>query len=139
MLFSLVFNWTYTTATADTGAGGLFGTPALITGWYLDGEPTNPTMPYVVVTPVTETENDVLSPTPETVDITFQFGVYTPDEAGQAAMDAITNRIRTVFRRALPTISGYTTSQILLEGTPFAQITERARYVVIQARAVLSK
>lgn len=139
MYFGRLFKWTYDTATADTGAGGLFGTPALITGWYIDREPINATFPYVVVSPVTETENDVLSPTPEAIDITFQFGVYVAEEAGQTVMDNITDRIRTVYRRVAPTISGFTTSQILFEGTPFATITERARYSVIQARALLAK
>jgi hypothetical protein len=139
MHWGRVFKWTYDTAIADTGAGGLFGTPALITGWYLDAEPINPAFPYAVLSLVSETESDVLSATPEAVEVQFQVGVYSDADAGQAVHDAITARIRTLFRRAQPTISGYTVSQVLLDGSPFQTVTDRARYSVHQFRVFLSK
>lgn len=65
--------------------------------------------------------------------------MWTEAEAGQLAQDTITDRIVTIFRRWAPTISGWSASPILLEGTPFQQVTDRARYAVIQARTLLAR
>lgn len=140
MLWTKVSKWLYDTAVADTGTGGLFNaTTPLITGWFTNEASQDQGFPYVVCTLVSEVENDAFATAVEAVEVVFQFGVYSDADRGPTAHAAVTDRIRTLFRRVAPTISGYTTSQVMLQGSPFHQVTDRALYSVHEARVLLSK
>ena len=128
-------------ADGDTGAGGLFAASPLLTGWYsLLAPQEGSTLPYVVVFPVSHRRDNVFSTTAGwSDDIALQFSAYT-DGAGDLTTDqTIVDRIITRFDRWAPTVSGYTASQLIHDGSQIVQDDNNIRHHVFEFRCVLSK
>lgn len=127
-------------ALADTGSGGLFNTTTpLLNAWYTNSGEDQAALPYVIQTVVSIPEDYAFVTTVEIMEPVFQFGVYTEKRFGEVVHQTIVTRIRAVFRRVAPTISGYTTSQILIDSLDFHQDTDQALYSAITCRLTVSK
>lgn len=129
-----------TLALADTGSGGLFNvTSPLLNAWYTNEGEDQAALPYAIASMVSIPEEYAFVTTVEIMEPVFQIGVYTEKRLGEVVHQTIISRIRTVFRRVAPTISGYTTSQILIDGLDFHQNTDQALYSAITCRLLVSK
>ncbi len=70
-------------AVADTGSGGLFGTPPLITGWYWEQGPAGAVMPYVVMTMADDGTLDTYAK--QGIELTLYVHIYAPRELSTSA------------------------------------------------------
>lgn len=96
---------------ADTGAGGLVPTSSpLITGYGNVEAVQGIVAPYLVYSPVTQTESNQYA-SGDNVEIDFDFSIFVEKTAAPAAAQVIANRLRTLFHRVAPTAlagSGWT-------------------------------
>lgn len=94
---------------ADTGTGGFaHATTPLVTGYFNTYAPNETAFPFVVFSHVSGVDesgfdNDVAS-------VRVQFSAFTDRRGGLSSMKTIGERLRTVFRRVAPTVSGWTAS-----------------------------
>lgn len=106
-----------TIALADTGSGGLLhSTTPLVTGFYMNFAPQTQEVPYAVCLMASETETKVYATSPRANEYLIQFSVWTDVAVGLLPGQAIVDRIRTLFDRVAPTVSGFTCSQMMRTG-----------------------
>lgn len=129
-----------TAALADTGTGGLFNASApLLRGWHTMQAPQqNFTLPYAVVFHVSDADEKVFQTTTWATVYLIQISVWTDKANGLIPGGAATSRIRTVFDRWAPTITGYTPSQFMRQSGNI--LTEdRAYHHIEEYRITLAK
>lgn len=95
-------------AVADTGAGGLYNASPLITRAYTLQAYQEATLPYLVILPVVGSDESSFAKDTRIVQI--QFSVFSAKDSGLTAQQAITARMKTVYRRVIPTVTGWTVS-----------------------------
>lgn len=106
---------------SDTGSGGLFGTPALLTGVYGVHAPqasnagAGAAVPYILFVPVAAQEDKVFSTATYSINHVIQVSIYTDADVGLAPPEAIASRVRALLDRWQPTVSGWTVSQLMRE------------------------
>lgn len=131
-------------AEADTGAGGLYNASApLVTGVFTLVAPEGQLSPYVVIEPISEDEEKVFATANYGVEFLIQFSIYAEKQySGQslAIVSLISDRIRAVYDRQSPSVSGWTSSQLLrLGSSPPPQIVDGAVYQADQYQAYIAK
>lgn len=140
-MWSLIATSIYGVAAADTGAGGLFNasSSARINGWYTDSAPEDARMPYVVATLVSAPEEYVFQTATEMVEVVFQVTAYMDKQYGVSALAAVTDRVRTLFRRVAISVTGYTAGQIFIDAQDFQSDTDQAKVCAYTMRVFVSK
>lgn len=93
---------------SDTGTGGLRNaTSPLVTGVFLERAPIGQTRPYIVVTEQASTQDDSKGTRSALVEMALS--VYVDANNGIGQVRGITDRLRAVLHRQVPTgITGYT-------------------------------
>jgi hypothetical protein len=120
----------YNIATADTGTGGLLNSSTpLITGFYTNWAGQGIVMPYVTLELVSEVETKVFATAPRSLEFIVQFSIWTPFENGTATGQGIADRLRTLYDRIAPTVSGFTASQMMRLGGSVAVEDEFVHHV----------
>lgn len=133
----------YDRAIADTGSGGLFNATGdqKINAWFSNEATLNQSLPYAVASNVSTIYSDVFPTANQTIEVNFDVTVYHDKKvsSSDAKHEAACARIVTLFRRWQPTISGYTVSQVLLDGKPVeAQPSGEVLQTVLSFRVYLS-
>lgn len=102
---------------ADTGSGGLRNASApLITAIYSNFAPQGAAMPYVVLVQVSDVEEKAFATTSRAIEYGVQFSVWTSYDGGIDTAQAIVDRLRAVCDRTAPTVSGFSSSQLIRRG-----------------------
>lgn len=104
---------------ADTGTGGLLhsGTSFKITACYAYQAPQQAaTLPYIVILPVSNVEIRSFSTSAgRAEECVFQISIFTDKDGGPAVGSSIAKRLATILNRIVPTVTGYSPSQMLRE------------------------
>lgn len=130
-----------TRATSDTGIGGLFETgAALITGWYSINAPQEgSTLPYVVVFPVDHRRANTFDSAVYTDELQLQVSLFCDANNDLSSDQTISDRIVSRFDRWAPTVSGFTASQLIHDGSSLVQEENGIRHHVFEFRVLLGK
>lgn len=104
---------------ADTGTGGLFNasTTWKVTACYAYQAPQGgATLPYIVILPVSNVEIRGFDTTAgRAEECIFQVSIFTDKDGGSSVGASIAKRVAVVLNRVVPTVSGYSPSQMLRE------------------------
>ncbi len=130
-------------ATADTGAGGLFNATGnqAIQRWFTNEAEQNADYSYAVARLVSENESDCFDSTKRTKEVVFDVDVFVPKRVASAhvKMQAIKDRIVTLFRRVALTITSWTVSQTFYDGCPANETSDDTLYSVLAFRVTISQ
>ena len=130
-------------AEADTGSGGLYNVASpLVNGVYTLNPPDGVQPPYVVIECIAQTEEKVFATTPYMVQMLIQFSIYTEKRSAAQSLTligTISDRLRTVYDRQTPSVTGWTSSQLLSSGAAPAQVLDAAVFQGDQYEASISK
>lgn len=129
----------YNIAASDTGSGGLlYSTSPLVSGFFVNMAPQGQAFPYVVCVLVSDTESKVYSTSSRAIEYGVQFSVWTDVADGLLPGQAIVNRLRTLYDRVSPTVSGFTASQFLRTGGAPPEPTDEYFHFIEEYQALLS-
>lgn len=132
-------------ADGDTGAGGLFASgAAIITGWYslLGPQETasaDTIYPFVVASPIDHRRLNAFDATDFADEIFMQFALYCDGKRDLTTDQTVVDAIITRFDRWAPTVSGYTPSQLIHDGSNLIQQDDNIRQHIIEMRCLLGK